>query len=297
MDKLRAMEIFVSVVDAGSLTAAADALGMSAPAVVRSLAALERAVGVRLIHRTTRRSSLSDEGREYFDRAKRVLADVADADAALLARRIAPTGRLRITAPVTYGRLHVAPVLADFAAMHGGLEVDLLLLDRVVDLVEEGIDAAIRIGHLHESSLVALPLGETRRVLCAAPAYLKRAGVPRTPADLAMHRSILFSGLSQTDEWTFAGKPTRRLAIKPFLRTNHVDAALDPCLRGLGCAQFLCYQVIDHINAGRLRRLLPALEPAPLPIHLVYPHARLLSSNVRAFIDAARERMRYPRPS
>ena len=297
MDKLRAMEIFVSVVEAGSLTAAADALGMSAPAVVRSLAALERAVGVRLIHRTTRRSSLSDEGREYFDRAKRVLADVADADAALLARRIAPTGRLRITAPVTYGRLHVAPVLADFAAMHGGLEVDLLLLDRVVDLVEEGIDAAIRIGHLHESSLVALPLGETRRVLCAAPADLKRAGVPRTPADLAKLRSILFTGLSQTDEWTFAGKPARRLAIKPFLRTNHVEAALDPCLRGLGCAQFLCYQVIDHINAGRLRRLLPDLEPTPLPIHLVYPHARLLSSNVRAFIDAARERMRYPRPS
>ncbi len=324
MDKLRAMAVFVNVVEAGSLTRAADALGMSAPAVVRSLAALERSVGVRLLHRTTRRSSLSDEGREYFERCKRVLAEVADADAALSARRADPKGRLRLTAPVTYGRMHVAPAVADFAATHPGIEVDLLLLDRVVDLVEEGIDAAVRIGRLPESTLVALPLGETRRVVCASPAYIKRAGLPETPQDLAQHRIIQFTGLSSTDEWVFgaggasgkamatrgtkaakAKKATKargtgpnatkpmRMAVHPFLRTNQIDAALDPCLRGLGCAQFLCYQVIDLINAGKLRRILPDFDPPPLPIHLVYPHARLLSSNVRAFVEAARERMRY----
>ena len=323
MDKLRAMEIFVNVVEAGSLTRAADALRMSAPAVVRSLAALEHSVGVRLLHRTTRRSSLSDEGREYFLRCKRVLAEVADADAALSARRADPKGRLRLTAPVTYGRMHVAPAVADFAATHRGIEVDLLLLDRVVDLVEEGIDAAVRIGDLPESTLVALPLGETRRVVCASPAYIRRAGLAQTPQDLAQHRIIHFTGLSSSDEWVFgargtggkamaaeptraavASKPTRtpagpsakktaRIAVHPFLRTNQVDAALDPCLRGLGCAQFLCYQVIDLIRAGKLQRILPDFEPSPLPIQLVYPHARLLSSNVRAFVAAAREHMRY----
>ncbi|MSQ55541.1 MAG: LysR family transcriptional regulator, partial [Betaproteobacteria bacterium] len=275
--------------------AAADVLGMSGPSVVRSLAALERAVGVRLLHRTTRRSSLSDEGREYYERCKRVLAQVEEADAALSARRVEPKGRLRLTAPVTYGRMHLAPVVAEFAAKHQGVEIELLLLDRVVDLVEEGIDAAVRIGHLPESTLVALPVGETRRVVCAAPAYLKRAGVPATPQDLAAHRTILFTGLTTTSEWAFGGKPPRRVTIRPFLRTNQIDAALDACLRGLGCAQFLSYQVNDLVAMGKLRRVLPEHEPPPMPIQLVYPHARLLSSNVRAFVDAALARLRAPR--
>lgn len=294
MDKLRAMQIFVRIVEAGSLTAAAVALGMSGPAVVRSLAALERSVGVRLLHRTTRRSSLSDEGREYFERCRRVLAEVEAADAALSARRIEPKGRLRLTAPVTYGRMHVAPVVGAFAARHPGIEIELLLFDRVVDLVEEGIDAAVRIGHLPESTLVARRLGQTRRVLCAAPAYLKRAGTPRLPQELAQHRTVLFTGLSATSEWSFAGKPPRRVTIFPFLRTNQIDAALDACLRGYGCAQFLCYQVKDLIAAGKLVRVLADFEPPPVPINLVYPHARHLSPNVRAFADAALARLRRP---
>lgn len=292
MDKLKAMQIFVRIVEAGSLSAAAETLGMSGPAVVRSLAALERTVGVRLMHRTTRRSSLSDEGREYYERCRRVLADVEEADAALSSRRLAPSGRLRLTAPATYGRMHVAPLVAGFLSRHPAIEVELLLLDRVVDLVEEGVDVAVRIGHMSDSSLVAVRIGETRRVICAAPAYLKRVGVPARPRDLLAHRTILFTGLGASGAWTFAGKPPERVTVRPLLRTNQVDAALDACLRGLGCAQFLGYQVEHLVAAGKLRRLLADFEPPSMPIQIVYPNARLLSSNVRAFVDLAVAKLR-----
>ena len=292
MDKFRALETFVRIVDEGSLTAAAGALGVSLPSVVRSLAALEREVGVRLMHRTTRRSSLSDEGREYYERARRVLEELAQADAALSSRRVEPKGRLRVTAPVAYGRLHVAPVVAEFMGRHPRVEVELLLLDRIVDLVDEGIDAAVRIGHLPESTLVATRVGETRRVVCASPGYLRRAGTPRAPADLASHRCIGFTGLSPADEWVFSGRPPARALVRPVLRTNQFDVALGACLDGSGCGRFLCYQVDGFVREGRLKRVLPDFEPAALPIHVVYPSARLLSPNVRAFVDLATARLR-----
>jgi len=285
MDKLRAIETFVKIVEAGSLTAAAAALGTSGPAVVRSLAALERHVGVTLINRTTRRSSLSDEGREYYARCKRVLAELDEADAVLSARRVEPKGRLRLTAPVMYGRMHVAPLVADYMARYAGVEIELLLLDRIVDLVEEGIDAAVRIGHLAGSTLVARRIGGTRRVLCATPGYLQRMGTPASPGELAGHHGILFTGLSPSNEWSFGANSTDRVAIHPLLRTNQFEVALDACLRGLGCSQFLSYQVDHLLAAGDLQRILVEFEPAPLPINIVYPHARLLSSNVRAFVD------------
>lgn len=285
------------IVDSGSLTAAADALDVSAPSVVRTLAALERSVGVRLLNRTTRRSSLSDEGREYYERCRRVLSDVAAADAALSARRTEPTGRLRLTAPVMFGRMHLAPIVAEFVAKYPGVEVELLLLDRVVDLVEEGIDAAVRISNLPESSLVAVRVGETRRVLCASPAYLKRAGTPRTPADLANHRCILFSGLASNTEWLFGGKRSARVTVRPVLRTNQFDVALDAVLGGLGYGQFLSYQVEQLVADLRLKRILAAFESPPLPIQIVYPHARLVSPNVRTFVDIAVARLRARRPA
>lgn len=288
------MQVFVRIVESGSLTAAADALDLSVPSVVRSLAALEHAVGVRLLNRTTRRSSLSDEGREYYERCRRVLHEVEAADAALSARRVKPKGRLRLTAPVMYGRLCLAPVLMQFAAKYPDVELELLLLDRVVDLVEEGMDAAIRISRLPESSLVAVRVGETRRVICAAPAYLRRAGMPQTPADLASHRCILFTGLATGNEWTFAGEPPARVAIRPALRTNQFDVAIDAVLQGLGCGQFLCYQAQALMEKGKLARILGKFEPPALPIQIVYPHARLLSANVRAFVDFAVARLRGP---
>jgi DNA-binding transcriptional LysR family regulator len=289
------MQVFVQIVDSGSLTAAADALDVSVPSVVRSLAALERAVGVRLLNRTTRRSSLSDEGREYYERCRRVLSEVEAADAALSARRLEPKGRLRLTAPDMYGRLCVAPVVMEFAAKYPGVEVELLLLDRVVDLVEEGIDAAIRISRLPESSLVAVRVGETRRVLCAAPTYLRNAGMPETPADLANHRCVLFTGLASNNEWSFAGEPPTRVPIRPVLRTNQFDVAINAVLQGLGCGQFLCYQVQALMEKSKVTRILGKFEPLPVPIQIVYPHARFLSPNVRAFVDLAVPRLRERR--
>ena len=285
MDKLRAMRVFVAIVDEGSLTAAAGRLDMSLPAVVRVLAALEHDLGVRLLHRTTRRSSPSHEGREYYERCKRVLAEVEQADAAMSARRREPRGRLRVTAPVGYGRLRIAPLVAEYLARYPGVEVDLLLLDRVVDLVEEGIDVAVRIGELPDSSLVARRIGETRRVVCAAPAYLRREGTPRRPRDLAAHRSVQFLGLARGDEWAFGDDERERVSPRPVLRTNQLDVALDACVRGLGCAQLLSYQVEALVEKGALVRVLEACEPPPVPIHLVYLQSRLVSATVAAFVE------------
>lgn len=296
MDKLRAMETFVRIVEAGSLAAAADELQVSAPSVVRALAALERELGVRLLQRTTRRSSLTDEGREYYERCRRVLAEVEAADAALTARRAEPSGRLRITAPLAFGRLRVAPVVQEFMASHPAVEVELLLLDRVVDLVEEGIDAAVRIAHLPSSSLVAVRVGETRRTTCASPHYLRRAGRPRRPGDLAGHRCVVFTGLSADGSWQFAGKPSR-VPVRAALRTNQFDVALQACIDGVGCGQFLSYQVDAAVRAGRLLKILGEFEPPPTPIQIVYPQSRLLSPNVRAFVGLATARLRARPPA
>lgn len=292
MDKLRAMEAFVHIVEKGSLTAAAEALGTSPPSAVRALAALERALGARLLNRTTRRIALTDEGRAYYDRARRILADVADAEAAASAKQAVPQGRLAIGAPVMFGRLHAAPLVAEFVDRHPGIKVELLLMDRVVNLVEEGLDATLRIGALADSTLVALEVGRTRRVVCASPACLKRHGVPRVPADLARRPCIRFTGLV-SGEWEFkvGGKPVRVRVDGP-IATNQVDAAIDACVQGLGYGMFLCYQVGAHQRAGRLRYVLEAYEPEPNPVSLVYPQARLVSARLRAFIDWIVPRLR-----
>jgi DNA-binding transcriptional LysR family regulator len=293
MDKLRAMETFVRIVERGSLTAAAESLQASLPSVVRSLAALEAALDVRLLNRTTRRIALTDEGREYYARCQRVLAEVDDAEAALSARRAVPKGRLRVTAPVMFGRLHVAPVLTEFMGRFPAVKVELILLDRVVDLVEEGIDVGVRIGQLPDSSLVAVPVGQTRRVVCASPAYLKGAGVPASPSDLSAHRCVSFGGLSPGHEWRFVvGGKAARVTVAPALASNLIDPVLDACVGGAGLGQFLSYQVKELLEARKLRRVLAEFEPPPLPINAIYPSARLLSSNVRALVDWAVPRLR-----
>jgi len=293
MDKLRAMDMFVRIVDGGSLTAAADALQTSLPSVVRTLAALERMLDVRLLHRTTRRIALTDEGREYYERCRQILAATDDAEAALSTRRVTPKGRMRVTAPVMFGRLHLAPLAMQFLAQHRALQIELLLLDRVVDVLEEGVDVAIRIGALADSSLVATSVGETRRVVCASPAYLREAGAPREPADLAAHRCVNFTGLVPGGEWLFAtSRGARRVPVRPVLASNQIDVALDACLQGVGIGQFLGYQVQALLDAKRLTRVLGEFEPDATAIHLVYPHARLLSTNVRAFVDWTVPRMR-----
>lgn len=292
MDKLRAMAAFVQIVEKGSLTAAAGGLGTSLPSMVRSLAALERSLGARLLNRTTRRIALTDEGRAYYERARRILGDVADVEAAVSVKQGTPRGRLAIGASVMFGRLHLAPLVVEFLAKHPEVSAELLLLDRVVNLVEEGLDASIRIGTIADSSLVAIELGRTRRVVCATPAFLKRHGVPRAPADLAGMPCIRFTALALND-WEFgAGRKTTRVHVQGPISTNQIDAALDACLQGLGCGRFLCYQAAAHRKAGRLRYVLESHEPEPLPVSLVFPQARLVSARLRAFIDWIVPRMR-----
>lgn len=296
MDKLHAMEIFVRIVETGSLTAAAELLDTSLTSVVRSLATLESKLGTRLLNRTTRRIALTDEGREYFERCRRILAEVEEAESALSARQTTPAGKLTISAPVMFGRLHVGPVLTDFLAAYPAVHAELMLFDRVVDLLDEGVDAAIRIGHLRDSSLVAVPLGVTRRIICASPDYLKHAAPPEQPADLRQHRCLQFLGVVPGSEWEFAngdgnGKMTR-VSIKPILATNQIDIALDACVKGLGCSAFLDYQAREAIATGLLQRVLSEFEPAPIPVNIVYPHSRLLSSRVRSFIDWTAPRLR-----
>lgn len=292
MDRLAAMQIVVAIADRGTLTAAAEALELSLPAVVRRLAALEKQVGVRLFNRTTRRISPTDEGRLFIERCRAVLAAVEEAEAAVSERRAVPRGRLAITASDLFGRRFVAPIAAHFTTAHPDVSVQLLLTDRVVNLVDEGIDIAIRVGALADSSLVAQRVGEVRRVVCASPDYLQRHGVPRMPADLAAHRCVSFSSLTPGDEWRLRDGGRACVVKVPIaFACNQVDASMQACIDGLGPAVFLSYQVADARAAGRLRYVLEKYEPAPLPVHVVYPHARHRSAAVRLFVESCRERL------
>ena len=294
MDKLWAMQAFVAIIDRGSITAAADALDTSTPSLVRTLAALEQELGVRLLNRTTRRQQLTDEGMEYLERSRRILAEVLEAEAAVSARRTAPEGRLVVTAPALFGRLHLAPLATEFVTRFPQVRIELLLLDRVVNLLEEGIDLAVRIAHLPDSSLVAVTLGQIRRVVCATPALLRRTGTPREPQELARRPVVRFSTtLGARDEWEFWEAGRRRMvAVEGPFACNQADAAIDACLQGLGFGRFLSYQVQSLVAAGKLKLVLEEFEPEPLPLSLVYPHARLLSARVRSFVDFTSARLR-----
>ena len=293
MDKLQAMTTFVRIVDKGSLTAAADALGTSLPSVVRTLAGLEKEVGVRLLNRTTRRIHLTDEGAQYLDRCRAILQAVGEADALLSASRPEPQGRLAVTASSLFGRRYVVPVVSDFIRRFPGISVELMLLDRVVGLVEEGMDVGIRIGHLADSSLIAIPVGKTRRVTCASPAYLRESGLPKSPEDLRQHRCVRFESIAASQDWTYLrGRKKVPVRVANVVSTNQVDAAVDFCVKGLGIGMFLSYQVAAQVAQGSLRYVLAAVEPEPLPVHVVYPHSRLQSPRVRKFVDACVAQLR-----
>ncbi len=292
MDRLGAMNVLLHIVDKGSLTAAAEALDLSLPTVVRTLAALERRIGTRLINRTTRRMHLTDEGREFVERCRTVVAAFEEAESSVSARRSAPQGRLAITAPVLFGRRFVAPAVRDFLRAHPKVSVDLLLLDRLVGLVEEGIDVGVRIGALSDSSLVALPVGHVRRVACASPNYLQRNGVPRHPRELQTHRCVSFGAITPGAEWPFhEGRKRIAVRVERLFTCNQVDAAIEACEEGLGPGMFLSYQVAHLRAAKSLRYILEEFEPEPLPVSLVYPHAKLASATVRAFVEACRSRL------
>ena len=284
MDKLRAMKSFVRIVEDGSLTAAAADLGVSLPSMVRTLAALERELGVTLLNRTTRRIHLTDDGRRYLEYCRIILANVQEAEGALRSSRAVPHGRLALTASVAFGQSYVASIVNEFLQRHPGVTVEFLLVNRVVNLVEEGFDAAIRIAHLEDSSLVSIPLTRVRRVVCASPAYLRRYGVPRRPQDLRAHRCVRFTGLAPRAEWTFRAN-SRHVAvpIADVLVCNEADVAIESCAKGLGLGSFLPYMVAPLRRSGRLEYVLEDFEIDPLPVRFVYPRSRILSATVRAF--------------
>lgn len=291
MDKFRAMQTFVAIADAGSLTAAARTLGLSLPAVVRALSAYEGALGVRLFQRTTRRITLTDEGRQHLERSRQILSALQDAEAALSAEASAPAGQLHVTAPVLFGQMYVAPLVTRFVQRHPGMRCTLLLLDRVVNLLEEGQDLGIRIGRLEDSSLVAHPLGEVRRVVVATPALLRRHGVPRHPRELLDANCIrVLSTRTGWGDFQEGGK-VFQVPVSGNLEFNHIWPAVQACSEGAGFGMFFSYQVEPLVAQKKLRVVLEDFELPPRPISIVYPHARLLPARTRAFIAFARQEL------
>ncbi|MFO1328065.1 MAG: LysR family transcriptional regulator [Rubrivivax sp.] len=291
MDKLKAIASFVRIVDRGSLTAAAQDLGVSLPSVVRGLAALERELGVTLLQRSTRRLHLTDAGQEYLERCRAAIALLDEGEALLQARRVDPSGRLAVTASMLFGTRFVAPLLTELVQRHAALQVELLLVDRLVNLIDEGMDVAVRIGALPDSSLVAVPLGAVRQVVCASPAYLQAHGDLQRPEDLGTHHCVRFTGIAPQPEWAFRAPPGK-VEITSVISCNQPEVAIEACAQGLGPGQFLSYMVAPLVRAGRLRYVLEAFEREPLPVHLVWPQARRVSPALRAFVDLCVERLR-----
>jgi len=289
MDRLDAMRTFVAVADLGSFAGAARRLRLSPAAVTRAVALLEDRLGQMLLNRTTRSVRLTERGAMYLATCKRILMDIDEADRRVQGEDAAPRGLLTIAAPIMFGRLHVLPVVGHMLRDHRNLAVRLTLSDRMVHLVEEEIDAAVRIGDLADSAMMALTVGAVRRVLVASPDYLAVRGAPVTPAALAGHDLIAFETIDATNDWRFARSSVR---IEPRLAVNTADAAIAAAEAGLGITRTLSYQVHAALEAGRLRVLLDDFAPPPIPVTIVYPRRRQASANVAVFVQSARQHLR-----
>ena len=289
MDRLDELLVFTAILDAGSLVAAARRLRRSAPAVTRSLAALEQRVGVRLVERTTRQLSPTEAGQRLAVEARQLLANYGDAVDKIRQQRGAPLrGLLRITAPSLFGRWHIAPLVSSFLDAHPGIRTELVLTNQNLDLIRERIDLAVRIGLLADSGLIARRVGQVRVVVFATPDYLARRGRPRTPNDLIHHDIVFISRRPSPIEWRFrvSGRE-RAVRLAPRFMVTEIEAALDVVRAGRGIGRSLSYQVADDFSSGALIRLLPKFEPAPRAVQLVVPSARHMSQGVRAFLDHA----------
>ena len=293
MDRLQAMTTFVAVVDSGGFASAARKLNQSPPVVTRAIAELEERLGLRLLTRTTRVVRVTDAGARFADDCRRILADIEQAETAAAGTHAAPRGTLAVTAPVLFGQLHVMPILVSYLQQYPEVDAQCLFLDRVVNVVEEGIDVAVRIGELPDSSLQATRVGRVRRVLVAAPAYLAAHGVPQRPEDLAEHTIASASGVTPVSEWRFnvAGKPLMQ-RVQPRLRTTTNDSAIAAAVTGLGITRLLSYQVAAHLRSGALQVVLEDFETGPMPVHVVHHEGRRVTQKVRAFVDLAVERLR-----
>lgn len=297
MDRLDSMEAFVRVAESHSFSEAARRLGLSKSVVSRQVSALEGHLGARLFHRTTRSLSLTEVGQAYYEHCSRILAEIEEANLSVSSLQAEPRGKLRVNAPMSFGILHLAPLLPAFLERHPQIDIDMAMNDRFVSLVEEGFDVAVRIGKLEDSTLIARHLAPIRRVVCASPAYLQRHGTPLTPDDLAGHDCLCYSNLATPDEWQFCTADDRRwpVEVNGRLRVNNGDALRAAALAGIGLAMLPSFIVGRDLQAGTLVSILADFIPQSIAAHAVYPHNRHLSPKVRAFVDFLAEHF-GPRP-
>jgi len=288
MDNINEMQVFARVVDAGGFSSAARSLSLSPSAVSKQITRLEDRLGVRLLTRTTRRLNLTEEGDAFYHRVKRILSDIDEAEQAVSLSKTAPRGHLRVSCSVAFGEKQIAPIVPEFLDRYPEVALELMLSDGIVDLVEEGIDVAVRMGKLSNSAMVARKLGNNKRRICAAPAYVERYGVPEEPDDLHHHNCLGFAGHNTLNEWPFKYPDGRRQTIRAegnFV-ANNGESIYDLCRLGLGIARAADFLVSDDIKEGRLIEVLADfIEDEPAPIHAVYPDPRHLSPKTRAFID------------
>lgn len=295
MDKLQAMTVFVKIAEQGSLTGAANALGKSLPSIVRMLASLEESLQVRLFNRTTRRIVLTEEGRFYLERCRKILAEIEESEVALCQNQVEPQGTITLTAPIRFGEMYVAPSAVRFLGRYRYVQINLMLLDRVVNLLDEGIDLAVRIAHLDDSSLIAKPVGEIRQVVCATPSLLAASGgVLRRPEQLAELPCVRCTSISSSPLWHFNDSGKRLdVQVSGAFMCNQVRAAVDACVAGLGFGLFFNYQVMPWVERGELELVLCDFEPDALPLSLVYPHTRLMATRVRTLVDWLDRDLKY----
>ena len=293
MDQLHLISVFMAVLDTNGFAGAARKLNISPPAVTRAISELEKHLGVQLLTRTTRVVRVTEAGARYGEDCRRILAELAEADQSASGTHGSPQGRLTITAPVLFGSKFVTPVVTEYLQRYPEVTIACWFLDRVVNMMDEGIDVAVRIGDLSDSSVQAIRVGTVRRVICASPGYLALHGIPQSPEDLAAHTIISASAVTPTSEWRMVdGKVPRLVKLQPRITTTSNDSALAAAASGFGLTRLLSYQVADQLRDGQLQTVLSEFESAPLPVHLLHREGRHASPKARAFLDLAIERLR-----
>lgn len=293
MDKHNLISIFVAVVDANGLSGAARKLKISPPVVTRAINELEENLGVRLLTRTTRIVRVTEAGARYAEDCRRILAELAEADESVSGQHGAPQGQIAITAPGWFGAKFITPVVTEYLERHPQVSASCWFMDRVVNMVEEGVDVAVRIAELPDSSLQAIRVGRMRVVLCASPDYLARAGSPRTLADLASHSAVCAGAVAPGHEMRFSqGGSSRAIKMHPRLATTTNESAVAAAVAGFGLTQQMYYKVAEHLVSGQLQEVLCEFEPPALPVHVMHREGRFASRRVRAFLDLATERLR-----
>jgi len=297
MDRFESMSVLLAVVEAGSLSAAARRLNAPLATVSRKVSELETHLKTRLLNRSSRRITLTDTGRSYVAACKRILEDLGEAERAASGEYSAPRGDLIVTAPIVFGRLHVLPVVIEFLRAYPDIDIRLGLADRILNILEDPVDLAVRIGALPDSSLMARRVGSIRRVICGSQSYFAQRPAPKKPGDLAAHDCITFAGMTAPDIWTFpAGKAETAVSIHSRLVVNTAEAAIDAARAGIGVTRVLSYQVASALRDGALVLVLEDFEPEPLPVNLVYVGQRLLPLKLRAFLDFATPRLKAALP-